>query len=117
MTKKLSKLEETLALQIRAYKLPAPKREYKFHESRKWRLDFAYPERIPPLAIEVEGGVYTRGRHTRPKGFKADCEKYNTLTLMGWQLLRFEREAIITGEAIDLLREVFNEQKTPASTS
>ncbi|MCE5224883.1 MAG: endonuclease domain-containing protein [Porphyromonadaceae bacterium] len=69
------------------FNLPIPMREYMFHPKRKWRLDFAWPEF--KLAVEIEGGVFTKGRHTRPKGFIGDIEKYNELTLYGWKLLRF----------------------------
>ena len=54
--------------------------------SRQWRLDFAWPDR--KVAIEIEGGVWSRGRHVRPKGFIDDCEKYNAATLNGWRVYR-----------------------------
>ena len=60
--------------------------EYRFSPPRKWRFDFANPQR--QIAIEIEGGVYTRGRHTRPTGFLRDIEKYNCATLQGWRVLR-----------------------------
>lgn len=67
--------------------LPAPEREYKFFTTRKWRFDFAWiAERI---AVEIEGGNFTRGRHTRPIGFEQDCEKYNSAVMAGWRVLRF----------------------------
>ena len=62
-------------------------REHRFHPKRKWRFDFAIPHQR--IAIEVEGGIYTQGRHTRGSGFSKDCEKYNTATAMGWAVLRF----------------------------
>jgi very-short-patch-repair endonuclease len=77
----VSKAEETLALQIRAVKLPEPVREHRFHAVRRWRFDFAYPDQ--KLAIEVEGGVWSVGRHTRGAGFTKDCEKYNTALMDG----------------------------------
>lgn len=69
------------------YKLPIPDREYKFHSVRKWRIDFAFPS--VQLAIEIEGGIFSCGRHTRPIGFSKDIEKYNALTESGWVLLRY----------------------------
>jgi very-short-patch-repair endonuclease len=61
--------------------------EYKFHPTRRWRFDFA-DEKLK-IAIEVEGGAFTNGRHTRGKGFVNDMEKYNNAVLLGWKLLRF----------------------------
>ena len=61
--------------------------EYKFHTTRRWRFDYANPD--IRLAVEIEGGVWTRGRHTRGKGYISDLEKYNAATLAGWKVLRY----------------------------
>lgn len=61
-------------------------KEYRFHPKRMWRFDYAIPEH--KVALEVEGGVWTNGRHIRAQGFLGDMEKYNTATLMGWKVLR-----------------------------
>jgi very-short-patch-repair endonuclease len=63
-------------------------KEYKFHDTRRWRVDFAHPGK--KLAIEVEGGVWTQGRHTRGSGFVKDMEKYNELAIYGFALLRIQ---------------------------
>jgi very-short-patch-repair endonuclease len=62
-------------------------REYKFCPSRKWRFDAAWPKY--DVAVELEGGVWSRGRHTRPAGYQKDIEKYNTATALGYRVLRF----------------------------
>ena len=53
------------------------------------------------VAVEVEGGVWTGGRHTRGKGFEADCEKYNAATERGWRVLRVTPKMIADGRAHD----------------
>lgn len=65
-----------------------PEKEFQFAKEigRKWRFDRAWPEH--KVAVELEGGVYTQGRHTRGAGFETDCEKYNTATAMGWRVFR-----------------------------
>ncbi|GAJ77628.1 hypothetical protein JCM18905_3519 [Vibrio sp. JCM 18905] len=83
----MSQLEKLLLQHIRALKLEVPMSEYRFHETRRWRFDFAYPDQL--LAIEVEGGTWSNGRHNRAKGYEADCEKYNMAALRGWTVLRF----------------------------
>lgn len=67
--------------------MPNPVAEYVFHNTRKWRFDFAWPSQR--VAVEIEGGTYTNGRHVQPKGFEGDCEKYNAAALDQWLVLRF----------------------------
>lgn len=61
--------------------------EYKFHPTRKWRFDFAHLE--TKVAIELEGGVYSFGRHNRAQGFLDDMEKYNAALERGWRVFRY----------------------------
>lgn len=77
-------------------------KEYKFHPVRKWRFDYAIPSAL--VALEVEGGVWTGGRHINPKGFLNDMEKYNTATLMGWSVYRTTPDDLYTGKTIKLLK-------------
>lgn len=81
-------------------------KEYKFHPTRKWRFDYAFPEH--KIAIEVEGGVWTSGRHTRPQGFLGDMEKYNTATLMGWRVFRTTPNELVRMATINMLRDAIN---------
>jgi len=83
-----------------------PEREFKFHPNRKWRFDFAFHD--VKLAVEIEGGVWTQGRHLRGKGFEADCIKYAEAALLGWTVLRFSTGQVISGEAIGYVEEIIN---------
>lgn len=76
-------------------------REFRFHPVRKWRFDYAVPER--KVALEVEGGVWTGGRHTSSQGFLGDIEKYNTATVMGWKVLRTTPKALYTRATLTML--------------
>ena len=60
--------------------------EYEFRPARNSRFDFAWPGRM--VAVEIEGGVWSKGRHTRGYGFMNDCEKYNAASALGWRLYR-----------------------------
>jgi hypothetical protein len=66
--------------------------EFKFHPDRKWRFDFAIP--LKAVAIEIEGGIWSGGRHTRGHGYESDCEKYNSATILGWRLFRLSPRLI-----------------------
>lgn len=76
-------------------------REYRFHPKRRWRFDYALP--AVKIALEVEGGVWTRGRHTRPQGFLNDIEKYNTATLLGWRVFRTTPSDLYTNGTLNML--------------
>lgn len=75
--------------------------EYQFHETRKWRFDYAIVRR--KLAIELEGGIWNQvpGRHTRGRGFQDDLDKYNAATSARWFVFRFSVEDVMRGK--DLL--------------
>lgn len=98
-----SRGEETLMMHFKAHKL-TPEREFRFHDTRRWRFDFAFPDR--KLAVEVEGGTYTNGRHTRGSGYEKDLEKYNTAARLGWTVLRYTTGQVIKGTAINEVLEV-----------
>lgn len=100
----MSELEQDLIWHIKAVGLPEPEREYRFHPIRKWRFDLAWPDL--KIAAEVEGGVWTKGRHTRGAGFIKDCQKYNAAAELGWFVYRFPGALISSGEAIAVLERV-----------
>lgn len=64
-----------------------PEREYRCVPGRRWRFDLAFPDHR--VAIEVHGGVWTRGRHNRPQGFINDRQKMNAAALLGWLVLEY----------------------------
>lgn len=82
-----SSLEQKFVDQALALRLPAWAEEHYFAKPRRWRFDFAWPDRM--LAVEIEGGTHSGGRHTRGSGYAADCEKYNAAAIQGWHVLRF----------------------------
>jgi len=93
-----SLLEELLAIELNSKNCPPFLREYQFDQNgRRWRFDFAFPEFM--IAVEVEGGQYVRGRHNRPAGFAADCDKLNAAVFQGWRVYRFTGEMVKSGAA------------------
>lgn len=94
--------------------LPKPELEYRFNVVRKWRFDFAWNcvQCFDPLcrprgvALEVEGGVWIKGRHSRGAGMVKDMEKYNEATASGWKVFRVTPQQLMTKSTLDLLRRV-----------
>lgn len=104
----MSAIEELFALHVRGAKMPLPERELVFARPRRWRLDFAWPDRM--IAVEVEGGTWTGGRHTRGTGFMEDCEKYANAAILGWTVLRVTSDHVRTGQAVKWLEQLFNRE-------
>ncbi|AGG58052.1 hypothetical protein VPAG_00016 [Vibrio phage douglas 12A4] len=65
--------------------LPPYEKEVMFHPTRKWRMDYAWPDL--KIAVEIHGGIFSGGRHTTGVGFIADREKMNEAQLLGWIVL------------------------------
>ena len=100
-----SRLEKRFVTLWQAASGPPLEREFRFHEKRKWRADFAHlPSRT---LIEIEGGIYVNGRHNRGAGFAADLEKYLEAGLAGWRVIRLgpnEISAEHVGRLVSLVR-------------
>jgi hypothetical protein len=101
-----SSLELEFLATVRLMSLPEPEEEYRFMPPRRYRFDFAYPEK--KIAVEVEGGTWTGGRHTRGKGFESDCRKYNFAALQGWRVFQFTGSMIRSYEAAKAVREALD---------
>lgn len=101
--------EPSFRLMVQAYSLPEPKSEWKFFPTRKWRFDRAWPDLM--LAIEVNGGIYTQGRHSRGQGQLADFEKLNFAQIVGWRVLQFTPQQIIDNSAADMILAAIGREK------
>jgi hypothetical protein len=105
--------EQTLAVQLEQDDIYF-EREYQFHPERRWRADF-YLGRFMgsntclecgwPILIEIDGGSWVAGRHTRGKGFEADMEKLNAAALLGYRVLRFTPAMVEDGRALEVIRQ------------
>ena len=63
------------------------KKEFRFSKQRSFKFDYAIP--LIMVAIEYEGVVSVKSRHTTIKGYSMDCEKYNLAQIEGWKVLRY----------------------------
>jgi hypothetical protein len=94
--------------------------EYRFDADRKWRFDFILaPERsygglLPTteahaadywkLALEVQGGLFTNGRHSRGAALLKEHEKLNAAACAGWRVLYTIPDNLCMQETIDMVR-------------
>lgn len=57
-----------------------------------WRFDRAHLR--SKVAIELDGGTWGNGRHSRGAGFAEDCRKINAAQLAGWLVFRFTTDML-----------------------
>ena len=100
----MSELEEAMAGSLRLNGLPEPVREYPFAQNlgRKWRFDFAWPE--AKVALEVEGGLFVRGKHSTGVGIQRDIDKHNMALALGWAVARASNKMVEDNRAADIVR-------------
>jgi very-short-patch-repair endonuclease len=65
---------------------------------RRFRFDFAFVAQ--KLAVEVQGAVWTRGRHTRGGGATSDAEKLSLAAVGGWRVIVATAEHVDSGQAV-----------------
>jgi len=83
-------------------------RECRFYRLRRWKSDYRVTNVLlngQMVLVEIEGAVYTKGRHTRGKGYENDMRKYNRAQAMGYYVLRFSTNMVLRGEARAFLAE------------
>ena len=93
-----SKLESNFLFLWRCLEGPVLEREYRFHPERKWRADYAHLG--SKTLFEIDGAVFSGGRHTRGVGFTKDCEKHLAAWLLGWSVVRLVGSQV-TGDNLE----------------
>ena len=94
-----SELEDIFATQLDAVGLDGYVREYQAIPGRRFRFDFCWVKER--LAVEIQGGTYSRGAHARPLGIKRDYEKGNLAVQFGWKVLQFDADMVKSGQALE----------------
>ena len=108
---------DTLSAQIKLVGLPEPVREHVFalgedgEPVRRWRFDLAYVDL--KLAIEVDGGLLTGGRHGGQPSAMRDMEKRLAAAVLGWRVLHFRPDQVQSGEALVWIEAALGRRKAP----
>ena len=98
----MSKLERIMAFHLKAAKIPF-EREYRFHPTRRWKMDFAWP--LVKVALEIHGGTFVRGAHSRGARQRKDFEKQNAAHLAGWTVYLADTTMVKDGTALKLIEQ------------
>ena len=94
------RLYDALREELAPLDLPMPERQYLIVEDKAWRLDFAWPQFM--LAIEVDGGNWIRGSHTRA----SDYVRRRAIVGHNWRCYSYHTDELASAEG---LREVVAE--------
>lgn len=80
-------------------------REYKFHPTRGWPFDMAWP--AVKVAVELQG----QGKHQRVLGERNDHEKGREAVLLGWRVLYWQSMQVAKGapEMIEFVKRVLSQ--------
>ena len=103
-----SELEMILANRLAIAGLPPGERQYRFDPRRRFRFDMAWP--ALKVAVEVQGGIWSGGRHARGSGIAAECHKFSLAAALGWRCLPVTREMIEDGTAVTLIHQALHGQ-------
>lgn len=95
--------------------LPEPMIEYQFWEGRKWQFDFAWKtyRHLQPdilVALEVQGGIFTHGRHTRGAALVKEYEKLNHAAMTGWRVLFVQPKDLCVKSTVDMIKSALNKE-------
>ena len=103
-----SQAELTLAAQLEQAGIPF-EREFRFAPPRKWRFDFniwTHPNGPQAwVAVEIDGGAFVAGRHTRGTGVEKDAEKQSAAAILGYRVIRCTPRQVENGTALEWIRQ------------
>ena len=81
---------------------PRPEPEYRILSDRKFRWDWAWPDKR--VALEIQGGVWVHGKHGRGSGIVKDHEKMNLAVVAGWRVLQVQPKNLMTTQTAQWIR-------------
>jgi hypothetical protein len=104
----------------KSHGLAVPMTEHKFasdiqyidtanrRRKRAWAFDYAWvvitESGTKLVALEVEGGVWTGGRHTSGAGFVKDMDKYNEASCRGWKIIRVQPCDLLKTKTAEMIK-------------
>lgn len=103
--RKRSELELTFEFQLNALKLLPHEYEFIFHETKRYRFDFAWPD--IKFAVEIQGGEFINGAHNRGLRMRQDFEKLGEALMLGWNVYYCTGAMVKDGSAVNFVEKYF----------
>ena len=73
---------------------------------RMWRADFTIEPILPArLLVEIDGGGYVAGRHSRGAGMEKDAEKQSAAAILGYRVIRCTPAQVNDGRALAWIKQ------------
>ena len=107
-----SPAETLLAVQLEQDGIPF-RQEFRFAPPRRWRADFMVMDRVPfkggevnhaRLLVEIDGGGFVAGRHSRGAGIEKDAEKQSAAAILGYRVIRVTPRQVEDGRALSWIK-------------
>lgn len=106
---------ELFKAMAKAHGLTEPVPEYRFKYGRKWAFDWMFVGYASPddftmtkVAVEIQGGLFTGGRHVRGAALLKEYEKINAAQIMGYKVILVTPQQVESGEAFELVKRALN---------
>jgi hypothetical protein len=74
---------------------------------RRWRFDYLFDGW---LAVEKQGGLFSKGRHVRGKALLAEYEKLNEAAILGYTVLFLTPKQFEAGEAFAIIKRALSSE-------
>jgi very-short-patch-repair endonuclease len=103
--------EQTLAAQLEQAGIPFEREVMFAHEiGRKWRADFLildphYADIEAGLLVEIDGGAFIGGRHSRGQGVANDAEKQSAAAILGYRVIRATPAQVADGSCLSWIQQ------------
>lgn len=82
--------------------VPEPRFELRFCPPRRWKFDLAWADH--KLALEVQGGIFVRGRHNRGAAMLKEWEKLNAAAVLGWRVLFCQPKDLCMNDTVEIIK-------------
>ena len=103
----ISLTEKLLAAQLDGLVVNNQKIPYQtqveFAKPRRFKADFIVNN---SLVVEVQGGTFSNGRHTRGQGYQNDCTKMAIALQLGLKVLFLTTKSVQNGSGISYIKNI-----------
>jgi very-short-patch-repair endonuclease len=87
-------------------------REFRAIEGRRFRWDFYLTD---DLMVEIDGGGYIGGRHSRGAGMEKDCEKQSLAAISGYRVIRATPRQVNDGTCFTWIKQALGLEERDAA--